>query len=232
MGTGLNLRHYRRDSVSAIDAVDLSPGMLNQVCNRALFVRMRACSVKIICEQRLPVLRALMDGLVELFNDKGVGGGFVQRQGDLWRSCSTLFNGKEGGGGARELQFFLRIRERVDKFTDHPLLYNVAVTGPAEGLGAEFWRHLLHPGAIGLPSLPPSLCRLILFLCVQGVYHGLQAEVGCRAISRLSVHEPGGRGIPPRYMYLHDCFGMLITRLWAPPTSKFILYVFVFAYRR
>lgn len=31
MGTGLNLRHYRRDSVSAIEAVDLSPGMLRQV---------------------------------------------------------------------------------------------------------------------------------------------------------------------------------------------------------
>lgn len=31
VGTGLNLRHYPRDSVSAIDAVDLSPGMLGQV---------------------------------------------------------------------------------------------------------------------------------------------------------------------------------------------------------
>lgn len=31
VGTGLNLRHYRRDLVSAIDAVDLSPGMLSQV---------------------------------------------------------------------------------------------------------------------------------------------------------------------------------------------------------
>lgn len=31
VGTGLNLRHYRRDLVSAIEAVDLSPGMLSQV---------------------------------------------------------------------------------------------------------------------------------------------------------------------------------------------------------
>lgn len=31
VGTGLNLRHYRRDSVDAIDAIDLSPGMLRQV---------------------------------------------------------------------------------------------------------------------------------------------------------------------------------------------------------
>lgn len=31
VGTGLNLRHYRRDLVSGIDAVDLSPGMLRQV---------------------------------------------------------------------------------------------------------------------------------------------------------------------------------------------------------
>lgn len=31
VGTGLNLRHYRRGAVTAIDAVDLSPGMLDQV---------------------------------------------------------------------------------------------------------------------------------------------------------------------------------------------------------
>lgn len=32
VGTGLNLQHYRRAVVSGIDAVDLSPGMLSQVC--------------------------------------------------------------------------------------------------------------------------------------------------------------------------------------------------------
>ncbi|CAM9948909.1 unnamed protein product [Pylaiella littoralis] len=35
VGTGLNLRHYRRDIVSAIDAVDLSPGMLRQASLRS-----------------------------------------------------------------------------------------------------------------------------------------------------------------------------------------------------
>ncbi|CAN0541011.1 unnamed protein product, partial [Scytosiphon promiscuus] len=30
VGTGLNLRHYPRDRVTSIDAVDLSPGMLSQ----------------------------------------------------------------------------------------------------------------------------------------------------------------------------------------------------------
>lgn len=31
VGTGLNLRHYPRNGVTSIDAVDLSPGMLRQV---------------------------------------------------------------------------------------------------------------------------------------------------------------------------------------------------------
>ncbi|CAM9577230.1 unnamed protein product, partial [Ectocarpus fasciculatus] len=69
VGTGLNLRHYRRDLVSTIEAVDLSPGMLSQASSRSESLGMkRLVKLSVMDAEHLSFPSEAFDAVVDTFS--------------------------------------------------------------------------------------------------------------------------------------------------------------------
>ncbi|CBN74913.1 conserved unknown protein [Ectocarpus siliculosus] len=69
VGTGLNLRHYRRDLVSGIEAVDLSPGMLSQASSRSESLGMeRLVKLSVMDAEHLGFPSEAFDTVVDTFS--------------------------------------------------------------------------------------------------------------------------------------------------------------------